>query len=377
MKNIRTSNFQKKQNRINKFLLTIIGFLMGTSLFAQSTSVLEVNNSSSVFGNPIFVALLSVIILLIIVIVALGNVLTATASNSIRKEINKNAFGIIILVSFLALSETSQAQEMVISSSNIPELNGGLFHLMLGIIGFEILIVIVLLNLIYSFTKKADVRIVKVKPSLLEKLNASVPIDKEKGILLDHNYDGIHELDNDLPPWWKYGFYLSIVIAIMYLGYYHFTSSGELQIAEYNKSIQAAEVEKAEFEKNNLNNVNESNAALLTDKAEIANGETIFKQNCFACHGKLGEGGVGPNLTDDFWLHGGSIKDIFTSIKYGIPDKGMKAWQADLSAIQINQITSYIKTIHGSRPANGKAAQGDMFVELTIPTDSLKKDSLQ
>ncbi|MES2287184.1 MAG: cbb3-type cytochrome c oxidase N-terminal domain-containing protein [Bacteroidota bacterium] len=377
MKNNRTSNFQKKQIRINKFLLTAIGILIGTSLFAQSNSGIEVNNSSSVFGNPIFIALLSVIVLLLILIVALGKVLTATASNSIRKKINEKGLGILALVTFLALSKTTQAQEIISSSKGIPELNSGILYWMLLIIGFEILVVIILLNSIQSFAKTKAVTIVKHKPSLFELLNATVPIEKEKDILLDHNYDGIHELDNDLPPWWKYGFYLSIVIAIIYLGYYHFTPSGELQIAEYNRSILAAGAEKAEFEKNNLNNVNESNATLLTDKAEIANGEAIFKQNCFACHGKFGEGGVGPNLTDDFWLHGGSIKDIFTSIKYGIPDKGMKSWQADLSAIQINQITSYIKTIHGSMPANGKAAQGDMFVELTIQKDSVKKDSIQ
>ena len=377
MKNIRTGNFQKKQNRINKFLLTIIGSLIGTSLFAQSTGGLGVNNSSSVFGNPIFLALLSVIILLLILILALGKVLTATASNSIRKKINEKGLGLIVLVSLMALSKTTYAQEILASSKGIPELNSGLLYLMLTLIGFEILVVIILLNSIYSFVKTKEVKVVKLKPSLLEKLNASVPIEKEKDILLDHNYDGIHELDNDLPPWWKYGFYLTIVIAIIYLGYYHFTPGGELQIAEYNKSILAAEVGKAEFEKNNLNNVNESNATLITDKAEIAKGEAIYQQNCFACHGKFGEGGVGPNLTDDFWLHGGSIKDIFSSIKYGIPDKGMKSWQADLSAIQINEVTSFIKTIKSSRPANGKAAQGDMFVELTVPTDSLKKDSLQ
>jgi cytochrome c oxidase cbb3-type subunit 3 len=377
MKNIRTGSIQKKQNRINKFLLTSIGLLIGTSLFAQSSNGIGVNNSSSIFGNPIFIVLLSVIILLIIVIVALGKVLTATTSNSIRKKINEKGLGAISLVAFLALSKTAHAQEVISSSKGIQELNSGLVYLMLIIIGFEVLVIIILLTLINSFAKTKEVKIVKLRPSLLEKFNASVPIEKEKDILLDHNYDGIHELDNDLPPWWKYGFYLTIVIAIIYLGYYHFTPGGELQIAEYNKSILAAEVRKAEFEKNNLNNVNESNATLITDIAEIAKGESIFQQNCFACHGKFGEGGVGPNLTDDFWLHGGSIKDIFSSIKYGIPDKGMKAWQADLSAIQINEVTSYIKTIKGSRPANGKAAQGDMFVELTIPTDSLKKDSLQ
>jgi cytochrome c oxidase cbb3-type subunit 3 len=100
----------------------------------------------------------------------------------------------------------------------------------------------------------------------------------------------------------------------------------------------------------------------------------IFKGNCFACHGKLGEGGVGPNLTDDFWIHGGSIKDIFKTIKYGYPDKGMKSWQADLSSLQINELASYIKTLYGSRPANGKSAQGDMYVELTNQKDSLKTE---
>ena len=223
----------------------------------------------------------------------------------------------------------------------------------------------------------AEIVIQKEGPSLLERLNASVAIEKEADILMDHNYDGIRELDNDLPPWWKYGFYATIVFAVIYLVHYHVTATGDLQIAEYNKSITEAAAAKTAYEKNSAGNVSEGNVKMLTDKEELAKGEAIFKANCFACHGKLGEGGVGPNLTDDYWLHGGSIKNIFSTIKYGWPDKGMKSWQADLSPVQINETASYIKTIHGSNPPNGKAPQGDLFVETAIPKDSVKKDSLQ
>jgi cytochrome c oxidase cbb3-type subunit 3 len=374
MKNYKSVNKQKTKIRIKKLILITIGFLISVNVVAQSQSEVQINNSPSVFSNPVFIALTGVIIILIFVILALGKVLVAASSNAIRKKSNDKVLGLISLIIFQAFSKTSNAQEMVALPTNPLASNTGLLYMMLIIIGFEILIIVVLMHLIQLFTKKENIWIAKIKPSLFEKLNATVPIEKEKDILLDHNYDGIRELDNDLPPWWKYGFYFSIVFAFIYLIHYHVLLSGDLQIAEYNKSIRVAVIEKAEFEKNNLNNVNESNAVMLTDKAELAKGEVIFKGNCFACHGKLGEGGVGPNLTDDFWIHGGSIKDIFKTIKYGYPDKGMKSWQADLSSLQINELASYIKTLYGSRPANGKSAQGDMYVELTNQKDSLKTE---
>ncbi|HSC37770.1 MAG TPA: c-type cytochrome, partial [Chitinophagaceae bacterium] len=95
----------------------------------------------------------------------------------------------------------------------------------------------------------------------------------------------------------------------------------------------------------------------------LEGGKTVFLQNCSPCHGKSGEGVVGPNLTDDYWLHGGGVKDIFKTIKYGWPEKGMKSWKDDLSPTQIAQLSSFIKSLRGTHPPNGKEQQGELYQE--------------
>jgi cytochrome c oxidase cbb3-type subunit 3 len=219
----------------------------------------------------------------------------------------------------------------------------------------------------------------KVKEkSILEKLNASVDIEREEEIMLNHNYDGIRELDNDLPPWWKYSFYLTIVVAFVYMIHYHIAGTGDLQTAEYNKEIEKAKTEIAEYMKGAANNVDETNVKML-EGADIENGKQLFISTCAACHGKFGEGGVGPNLTDAYWMHGGGLADVFKSIKYGWVDKGMKAWKEDLSPIQIAQVTSFIKTLYGTNPPNAKAPQGDLYKDDLSGSDSLQvmNDSLK
>jgi len=217
----------------------------------------------------------------------------------------------------------------------------------------------------------------KQEPSFLDQFNASVAIEKEEDIMFDHEYDGIRELDNDLPPWWKYGFYVTIVFAFIYLVHYHVTSTVDLQAKEYDKSVEAARIAKEEYAKKAANNVDENSVSLLTDAAEIEKGKTIFMEMCSACHGRSGEGGIGPNLTDEYWLHGGSLKNIFSSIKYGWPEKGMKSWQAEYSPVEIQALTTYIKNLRGTNPPNAKEKQGDLYIEeaLTTATDSIKVDS--
>jgi cytochrome c oxidase cbb3-type subunit III len=379
MKNLIIRHFPMIKLKAPKLLITVFIMISGLGLYAQNTAG-RMDLSFSVYTNPLFLTLLTIIILLLIVIIVLGSVLTNVAEATISGKATKAITSILILGCMLSSEEVLAQAPANAVSGTIPSLSSGLFYLLLSVIGFEMLIIIVLLNAIQLFIKK-EKRISSKKQAtplaFLERLNASVTIEKEEEILFDHVYDGIRELDNDLPPWWKYGFYLTIVFAVSYLIHYHVTTTGDLQIAEYNKSMIMAKIAKEEFEKNNANNVNESNAVMLADKAEIAKGEAIFKESCFACHGKFGEGGVGPNLTDDYWLHGGGIKEVFASIKYGWPDKGMKAWQSDFSPVQIHQIASYIKTLRGTHPANAKEKQGDLYVEAgNVITDSTEKDSI-
>jgi cytochrome c oxidase cbb3-type subunit 3 len=137
--------------------------------------------------------------------------------------------------------------------------------------------------------------------------------------------------------------------------------------------MEAAVAEKAEMMANAAESITEDNVVFLVDAPTIEKGAAIYKGNCATCHGQLGEGGAGPNRTDEYWIHGGSIKNIFTTIKYGVPEKGMIAWQSQFSPKQMQQVASYIKTLVGTEPPNGKAPQGELYVE-EIPAD--ENDSL-
>jgi cytochrome c oxidase cbb3-type subunit 3 len=200
----------------------------------------------------------------------------------------------------------------------------------------------------------------------------AVPVEKEEDILLDHDYDGIKELDNALPPWWKYGFYFTIVVGALYLLRYHVWKTGPDPQQEYDQEMRVAAAQIEEYRKKAGDMVDEKTVT-MADATGIAEGDKIFHSNCFACHGAKGEGGVGPNLTDNYWLHGGTINDVFKTIKYGVPEKGMQAWEKSYSPAQIKNLSSYIKTLAGTNPPNAKAPQGDIFQEAATLNE--KKDS--
>ena len=174
--------------------------------------------------------------------------------------------------------------------------------------------------------------------------------------LLDHNYDGIHEFDNDLPPWWKYGFYATIIFAVGYVAYYHVFKAGQLQGAEYAVEMQqAALLIAATPDDPNLLTTYQP----LMVPAELSSGKAIFATNCAPCHGASAEGKVGPNLTDEFWLHGGEVNHVYKTIKFGVIGKGMVAWKGKLSGKQILQVSSYVLSLQGTKPANAKPPQGE------------------
>lgn len=231
--------------------------------------------------------------------------------------------------------------------------------IMMVIVGLLVFIAIVLIFMIYiavGFIRvmKGQNESVKEQAPLID-FTKAVPIERENEIMFDHEYDGIRELDNQLPPWWVYMFYATIIFGFVYMWYYHINQDGNVQANEYKQEIVDAEV----LMKQMSEKVNENTATILTDAARISKGAELFQQNCKACHGAKGEGTVGPNLTDDYWLHGADIKQIFKTIKYGVPQKGMIAWQAQLSPSQIQEVASYIVTLRGTNPPNPKDPQGE------------------
>ncbi|TGE24830.1 c-type cytochrome [Hymenobacter aquaticus] len=174
--------------------------------------------------------------------------------------------------------------------------------------------------------------------------------------LLDHDYDGILEFDNDLPPWWKYGFYATILFAIGYLSYYHVAQAGQLQGAEYAAEMQQAALLGAA----NADDPNQlTTYQALTTAADLSSGQSLFTTNCAPCHGQHGEGKVGPNLTDEYWLHGGEVNHVYKTIKFGVQGKGMVAWKGKLSGKQLLQVSSYVLSLQGSKPAGAKEPQGE------------------
>ncbi len=192
-------------------------------------------------------------------------------------------------------------------------------------------------------------------------LNASVPVTREDEIMTGHEYDGIKELDNRLPPWWVYGFYLTIIFSVAYLLHYHVFDTGKNQMEEYAYELEQAEEQVKAYLAQQGTVIDETTVTLLVDDAEIEEGKKLFSQYCAACHGPEGQGGVGPNFADEYWIHGGDVKDIFSVIKYGVPQKGMIAWQSQLEPKQIQLLSSFIVSLEGTNPPNQKEPQGEKY----------------
>ena len=187
--------------------------------------------------------------------------------------------------------------------------------------------------------------------------DATVVTGKAKDeIHSNHDFDGIQEYDNDLPPWWKYMFYVSIVFAVGYMLHYHVFRTGALQAEEYEMEMEYAAILAAK----NADDPNAvTNYEVLTDAAALESGKSVYMTNCAACHGPEGQGTVGPNLTDEYWLHGGDVNDIFKTVKFGVPAKGMVPWQGKLTKDQMLEVSSYILSLQGTNPPNAKEPQGE------------------
>ncbi|MEJ6981236.1 cbb3-type cytochrome c oxidase N-terminal domain-containing protein [Pedobacter sp. P351] len=202
-------------------------------------------------------------------------------------------------------------------------------------------------------------RLQKEKPGITSRILGLRPISEEKDILIEHDFDGITELDNPTPAWFMWLFYATIVIAVGYMLHYHVFEWGQLQDEEYATEIREAEAEKKAYLAKSANLIDENTVKENSDAAVISSGQAIFNTNCVACHGDKGQGVVGPNLTDNYWLHGAKINDVFKSIKYGIPEKGMISWEKTLSPKQIAEVANFINSLKGSNPPNAKAPQGE------------------
>ena len=240
---------------------------------------------------------------------------------------------------------------------------------LLGVIGIEVLVMLYFLRwlrvLVLPVSEKKEIAQTASKTNRWwDRFNKSVSIDKEQDVQLDHDYDGIKELDNSLPPWWIYGFYFTILFAGVYMYRYHISKSSPLQVEELAIEKIQAEKDKVAFMATLANNVDETSIAYNPTAELLAEGKVIFVKNCVSCHGPEAQGAsIGPNLTDEYWIHKGGIKDIFKTIKNGVQEKGMIPWGQQLSNAQIAAVATFIKSLQESHPANPKAPQGDKYEE--------------
>ena len=192
------------------------------------------------------------------------------------------------------------------------------------------------------------------------------PIEKEGELLMHHDYDGIKELDNNLPPWWVYLFYISVIFGVVYVFYYD-VFGGDNQEMELKKEMAQAKIEVDEYLKTAPDLMDEKTVVLLTDASSLAEGKEIYTTNCVACHRADGGGQIGPNLTDDHWILGGGIKNVFHTVTNGGRDgKGMVSWKTNgLKPKEIQKVSSYILSLQGSNPKEPKAPEGDVWVDET------------
>ncbi|WP_298473940.1 cbb3-type cytochrome c oxidase N-terminal domain-containing protein [uncultured Maribacter sp.] len=256
-----------------------------------------------------------------------------------------------------------------------------LLMVLLILIGIEVILKSIENVLYQTLSKEAKAKYDASKASkwetssigrIYKNLTGNKPIEEEGEIILDHNYDGIKELDNNLPPWWVYMFYATAIFAVVYfLRFEVFNAYNQDQ--EYEQEVAEAQIAIEEYKKTAKGLVDANSVELLTDPSDLKAGEAIFTANCIACHMADGGGGIGPNLTDKNWILGGGIKNVFNTISEGGRDgKGMVAWKQSLKPAEIAQVASYvIQEIGNKTPANPKDPEGDIWVDPNAPVETV------
>lgn len=373
----------------NNFLL-LLASLVSVASIAQTNTIA----AKPATTNYMEVLMITVALLLVVVIWVLANVLMMVSKKAV--QISKAAGSKVVMIFVIAMGSlfsknlSAQATSAITDTTKVvaTDFYGGLsyntFWTMTTVLLLELLVVFLLVLFIRNIFNaihpkeriivlgkvQSDSWLVKTWHQLDKQFfTKAVPLEKEADMLLDHNYDGIKELDNALPPWWKYGFYITIVVAVFYFLKFEVWHTGMNPTEEYNTEMTIAKTETDAYLASAKENVDENTVTDL-DAAGNAAGKAIFAKTCVPCHLAEGQGIVGPNLTDEYWIHGGSIKDIFKTIKYGFPDKGMQSWQTTYSPVEMQQLSSYIRSLRGTNPPNPKAPQGDLYKEVAISVDT-------
>ena len=368
-------------------LFKLLGFSLAIMLFpllVQAKPSIPFNEME--LSEPVALVMLTIIVLLLCVIAVLASavkILPFKTRNKNTNSIQKTTLVLLFIGLGMSASFSSFAQDAVAAPTST--LIGGLsktsFYLLFSIIILELIAIFAMLFAMRSIINplgkmevktEAEIKEEKEKKAVkkyawFEKLNNTKSLDSESeaAISLGHDYDGIGELDNPTPPWWQWGFRLSIIFAFVYMWVYFVGKKAPLQLEELAIANERAAVAKEAYLANSANRVDENNVKLLTEEVDLTAGQALYLTNCAACHLDDGGGSIGPNLTDNYSIHGNHVNEIFKTIKYGVQGTGMKSWENDFSAKQIEQITSFVHSFIGTVPIEGKEAQGDLQETVT------------
>lgn len=283
-----------------------------------------------------------------------------------KKYFQSTIYVIFVIITFLALAKSFMVYKNPFDLYENP-------LVWLALIGFVLVIVLKEIVNVMAIDKATALQNEKegIVPEtteawfakILKSWTKSKAIEEEQEIILDHNYDGIRELDNTLPPWWVYMFFATIIFAVVYLVRFHILGADN-QAMEYEKEVAMAKMEVQKFKSTSTDLINAETVTLLTDAADLKRGKAVFNLNCASCHVSDGGGAIGPNLTDEYWIFGGGVKNVFHTIYNGGRDgKGMIAWGKTLKAADIAKVASYVISLQGTTPANPKAPQGEKWTE--------------
>lgn len=376
-----------KKYRLNAAFMAFTALLASTgNVFAQAAEAPKADT------NMLQLTLMITAVVLVGVIWLLSQVMITLSKSVLKKRKEEGSIkALTILIGSSLLASVANAQDSYIVTGLKNDGNyGGMsfmgFYALIAVIAIELVVIvyfsIMIRRLFRDLSGEADKALARAdEPSKwlkwwneLDKkwMTKAVPVEKEADILLDHDYDGIKELDNALPPWWKYGFYITVVVGIIYLFHFHIWGTGKNPDQEYAEQMAEGQRLEEQYKARTKDIVDENNLT-LADADGIAAGKALYTQSCVACHAPDGGGGIGPNLTDNYWIHGGKLSEIYKTIKIGYPEKGMQSWQSMYSPVQMRNLASFVQSLKGAKTANPKEPQGDLMQEeaaANAPADS-------
>lgn len=322
----------------------------------------------------------------VVLILAMSSILrTMMGSTGWMRKLTERATRTGVLLPLLLLASAANAQAYVEPRSTMN--NQELFYLLLVVNVFLFVVLMVQINLLRGtmrvitgvFEEQRGAEAVHAaRPSVMQRVMGMLTRrpskeEEERDLLMHHEYDGIRELDNVLPPWWVWLFYGTIAWGVLYLVNMHVTQTWNDSQEEYAAEMEKAKADVAAYVAKAGAAVDENSVTVTTDAVALAGAKATFTQYCSACHGPDAAGAetsVGPNLTDAYWIHGGGVKDIFKTIKYGVPEKGMISWKSQLKPNEIQGLASFILSLQGTGGPTQKAPQGDLWKGDAAPADT-------